>query len=64
MQKRLKKDIVTHAGTILNQVPVKTKRSGIYHFPCTVRLTENSCGLLEYCLDDPALSDWFEDVEC
>lgn len=61
-QKRLKKDIVIPAGTIMKQAPSKTERFGDDHFSCTVGLTDDSCGFLEYCLDDPALSDWFEDV--
>lgn len=63
MQKRLKKDIVIPVGTILHKAPAKTERYGNDHFSCTVGLTDDSCGFLEYCLDDPALSDWFEDIE-
>ena len=63
MQKRLKKDIMIPAGTILRQAPAKTVRYGDDHFSCTIGLTDNSCGFLEYCLDDPTLSEWFENVE-
>lgn len=62
MQKRLKKDIVIPAGTILNRAPTKTERVGDDHFDCVVGLTDDSTGFFTYCVDDPALSDWFEDV--
>ncbi|HCY85922.1 MAG TPA: hypothetical protein DHV36_12375 [Desulfobacteraceae bacterium] len=62
-KKRLKKDIVIPAGTILGTAPAKTIRHGGDHFECTVGLTDDSFGSFTYCVDDPALSDWFEDVE-
>lgn len=48
MQKCLKKDIVIPAGAVLNNSPVRTERHGNDHFEC---------------VDDPALSDWFDDNE-
>jgi len=63
MKKRLKKDIIIPAGTIMSQAPRKTVRHGNDHFSCTVGLSPDSSGLFEYCIDDPGLSEFFEDVE-
>lgn len=62
MKKKLKKDIVIPAGTILNQAPSNTVRYGNDHFECTVGLTDDSCGFLTYCLDGCGMDEWFEDA--
>ncbi len=63
MKKRLKKDIVIPAGTILGTAPTVTRRHGSDHFDCTVGLTDDSCGFFTYCVDDPKLDEFFEEVD-
>ena len=61
-QKRLLKDIVIPAGTVFSQSAWKTVRHGGDHFTHTIGLSSDSSGDLTYCIDDPALDCWFEDV--
>lgn len=64
MRKRLLKDVVIPAGTIMEKAPVKTQRNGDCHVQCVVGLTDDTSGAFEYCLEvnDPAVDEWFEDV--
>lgn len=62
MKKRLKKDIIIHAGTIMNIAASKTVRHGQDHFSCTIGLSSDSSGSFEYCIDDPKLDEFFEDI--
>ena len=62
MAHRLKKDIVIPAGTLFGQAPSKSSfhPDTVSH---TIGLTKDSCGMLTYDIgEDPALSDWFEEV--
>lgn len=61
-QIRLKKDIIIPAGTVMSKAPTKTMRHGDDHFDCVIGLTDDSCGFFNYCLGDPGLGDWFEEV--
>jgi len=63
MEKVLLKDIVIPAGTVFTEAPVKTERFGSGHFETTIGLTKDSCGSVNYCVDDPELKGWFADVE-
>lgn len=63
MKKRLKKDIIIPAGTILSRASTKTVRHGQDHFSCSIGLSPDSSGSFEYCIDDPDLSEFFEDAD-
>ena len=63
MKKILKKDIVIKAGTIMHEAPIKTTRHGDCHFQCCIGLSDDSHGFFTYCIDDPVLDEFFEEVE-
>ena len=64
MKKRLLKDIVIKAGTIFDDAPTKTLRAPGCVMS-TIGLSNNTCGSIEYWLDDdePEMKEWFEDAE-
>lgn len=60
----LKKDILIPAGTQFTIAPTKTERYGSGHVEAIVALSNDSCGSMSYFVDpdDPALSEWFEEL--
>lgn len=57
---KLKKDLVIPEGTVFSQAPVETTRNG-NHIQTTIGLSKDSCGFVEYCLDDMEnVDEWFD----
>jgi hypothetical protein len=60
MEKILLKDIIIPKGTVFKTAPTKTERYGPNHLETNIGLTKDSCGSIEYCVeDDPELKEWF-----
>jgi hypothetical protein len=55
------RDMIIPAGTVFSKAPDKTERPGGWHVQAALGLSDNTCGSVEYCLDDDeeVLRKWF-----